>query len=232
MQAMVQFRYDRLGPLVPAATDRSASPLGFPATAQVRATAEDLPPASGQRLMYADARGLRMRARARRPARQTPRTSCRWAHLSALRLPSRRRSPRGSPTRRPPLDGRRCLGRSPRGGCAARCCACTMARARRWPVLGATLLRGAHAASAEVVEFERFLAPTADEAAARAAAVARIASVVQAIWPSASVQVFGSFATGGRAALACSCWGCVGPSPQETGLALRQDCTCPPATST
>ncbi len=68
-------------------------------------------------------------------------------------------------------------------------------------------------ACTEVVEFERFLAPTADEAAARAAAVARVASVVQAIWPSASVQVFGSFATGGRAAaLSCSCKGCVGPS--------------------
>ncbi|KAK9822646.1 hypothetical protein WJX81_003349 [Elliptochloris bilobata] len=48
----------------------------------------------------------------------------------------------------------------------------------------------------EVVEFERFLAPTAEEAAGRAAAVQRISAVVQTIWPSASVQVFGSFATG------------------------------------
>ena len=51
-------------------------------------------------------------------------------------------------------------------------------------------------ASAEVVEFERFLAPNAEEAAGRTAAVQRVAAVVQSIWPSAIVQVFGSFATG------------------------------------
>ena len=50
--------------------------------------------------------------------------------------------------------------------------------------------------SAEVVEFERFLTPSAEEGAGRAAAVQRIAVVVQSIWPSATVQVFGSFATG------------------------------------
>lgn len=56
-------------------------------------------------------------------------------------------------------------------------------------------------ARAEVVEFERFLAPMPQEAASRAAAVERIAAVVQAIWPAASVQVFGSFATGACAPL-------------------------------
>ena len=51
------------------------------------------------------------------------------------------------------------------------------------------------------MEFERFLAPMPQEAASRVAAVERIAAVVQAIWPAASVQVFGSFATGACAPL-------------------------------
>lgn len=42
------------------------------------------------------------------------------------------------------------------------------------------------------------LAPTEAESAMRAAAIARITEVVTAIWPSAEVQVFGSFVTGAR----------------------------------
>lgn len=48
----------------------------------------------------------------------------------------------------------------------------------------------------EIVEFGRFVAPSPEEAAARNDSIARIQSVVQSIWPSATVEVFGSFATG------------------------------------
>ncbi len=49
---------------------------------------------------------------------------------------------------------------------------------------------------AELVEFCRFLAPSSRELASRQAALARVTDAVQSIWPSASVQVFGSFVTG------------------------------------
>jgi hypothetical protein len=48
----------------------------------------------------------------------------------------------------------------------------------------------------EVVEFCRHVTPAAEEAAQRQAAIDRVAEVVRSIWPSADVQVFGSFATG------------------------------------
>ena len=48
----------------------------------------------------------------------------------------------------------------------------------------------------EIVEFGRFVAPSPEEAAARNDSIARIQAVVQSIWPSATVEVFGSFATG------------------------------------
>jgi non-canonical poly(A) RNA polymerase PAPD5/7 len=48
----------------------------------------------------------------------------------------------------------------------------------------------------EIVDFCRFTEPTAAEAAARAAAVARVRAVVTSIWPGAQLAVFGSFATG------------------------------------
>ena len=48
----------------------------------------------------------------------------------------------------------------------------------------------------EIVELSRYLAPTHAEASARSTAVARIQSIVQAIWPQATLEVFGSFATG------------------------------------
>lgn len=46
------------------------------------------------------------------------------------------------------------------------------------------------------MEFCRFLEPTEAETAERSAATARVTAVIQAIWPEAVVQVFGSFATG------------------------------------
>ena len=49
---------------------------------------------------------------------------------------------------------------------------------------------------AEIVDFCRFLEPTAEEAAARAAAVERVRAVVMGIWPEARFEVHGSFATG------------------------------------
>ena len=48
----------------------------------------------------------------------------------------------------------------------------------------------------EIVEFNRFVAPTPEEAASRLAAISRVQAVVQSIWPAATVEVFGSFATG------------------------------------
>ncbi|BDA44734.1 Terminal nucleotidyltransferase 4B [Coccomyxa sp. Obi] len=48
----------------------------------------------------------------------------------------------------------------------------------------------------ELVEFCRFLAPSSSELEARKAALARVTEAVQSIWPSATVQVFGSFVTG------------------------------------
>ena len=48
----------------------------------------------------------------------------------------------------------------------------------------------------EIVDFCRFLEPTAEEAAARAAAVERVRAVVMGIWPEAEFEVHGSFATG------------------------------------
>ncbi|KAK9822265.1 hypothetical protein WJX74_001011 [Apatococcus lobatus] len=48
----------------------------------------------------------------------------------------------------------------------------------------------------EIVTFCRVLEPTREEAAIRSAAVTRVTEVVQAIWPSAEVKLFGSFLTG------------------------------------
>jgi non-canonical poly(A) RNA polymerase PAPD5/7 len=48
----------------------------------------------------------------------------------------------------------------------------------------------------EIVEFSRFVAPSPEEETARRDSIARIQSVVQSIWPVASLEVFGSFATG------------------------------------
>ncbi|KAI3436347.1 hypothetical protein D9Q98_002400 [Chlorella vulgaris] len=48
----------------------------------------------------------------------------------------------------------------------------------------------------EIVEFCRYLAPSPEEQVQRQAAIDRIEGVVKAIWPKASLQVFGSFATG------------------------------------
>ncbi|KAK9907979.1 hypothetical protein WJX75_000974 [Coccomyxa subellipsoidea] len=48
----------------------------------------------------------------------------------------------------------------------------------------------------ELVDFCRFLAPSTSELASRQAALGRVTDAVQSIWPSASVQVFGSFVTG------------------------------------
>lgn len=49
---------------------------------------------------------------------------------------------------------------------------------------------------AEIVEFCRFLEPTAREAAVREAATERVRQAIVEVFPSASVQVFGSFVTG------------------------------------
>lgn len=49
---------------------------------------------------------------------------------------------------------------------------------------------------AEIVEFCRFLEPTAQEAAMREAATERVRQAIMTIFPTASVQVFGSFVTG------------------------------------
>lgn len=48
----------------------------------------------------------------------------------------------------------------------------------------------------EIVEFCRYLAPSAEEQAQRQAAMDRIEAVVTSIWPKARLQAFGSFATG------------------------------------
>ena len=56
-------------------------------------------------------------------------------------------------------------------------------------VLSRTLL-------AEIVEFCRFLEPTAAEALERQEAVQRVSAVITGIWKSASVEIFGSFVTG------------------------------------
>ena len=50
--------------------------------------------------------------------------------------------------------------------------------------------------STEIVDFCRFTEPTAAEAAARTDAVGLIRDVVVSIWPTARLDVFGSFATG------------------------------------
>jgi DNA polymerase sigma len=49
---------------------------------------------------------------------------------------------------------------------------------------------------AEIVEFCRFLEPTAEEAAMREAATQRVRQSITEVYASASVQVFGSFVTG------------------------------------
>ncbi len=48
-----------------------------------------------------------------------------------------------------------------------------------------------------MVELCELLHPAPEEVDARRAAVAEVSETVQSIWPSASIQVFGSFATGG-----------------------------------
>jgi len=66
----------------------------------------------------------------------------------------------------------------------------------------------------EVANFCRFVAPSKDETAARVDAVERVAAVVKAIWPSATVEVFGSFVTGKVALQRCSQNDCVA-GPRE-----------------
>ena len=48
----------------------------------------------------------------------------------------------------------------------------------------------------EIVDFSRYLEPTEEEAASRAAAVERVRDIVKDIWPAARFEVHGSFATG------------------------------------
>ena len=48
----------------------------------------------------------------------------------------------------------------------------------------------------EIVEFCRALTPTSEEVSARSEAIARVTEIVQTTWPSAEVQIFGSFVTG------------------------------------
>jgi non-canonical poly(A) RNA polymerase PAPD5/7 len=50
---------------------------------------------------------------------------------------------------------------------------------------------------AEIVELVELLQPSEEEVAARNAAVEAVADAVKGIWPTATVRVFGSFATGG-----------------------------------
>lgn len=57
-----------------------------------------------------------------------------------------------------------------------------------------------HLVLAEIVELTELLQPAPEEVQARRDAVDEIAGIVKGIWPSASVTVFGSFATGGRSA--------------------------------
>ena len=73
---------------------------------------------------------------------------------------------------------------------------------------------------AEVVELCRYLEPSAEEERTRREAVQRLSDAVTAIWPSAEVHVFGSFATGARRAPArgrcrrsCPWSGCGAPPP-------------------
>ena len=47
----------------------------------------------------------------------------------------------------------------------------------------------------EILDFERYVSPTADERAQRAGLVDRLRSIVAEVFPAAEVQVFGSFAT-------------------------------------
>ena len=69
-----------------------------------------------------------------------------------------------------------------------------------WPAGGARALSRLRSpllrVHTEMVDFCRFTEPTEAEAAARAAAVARVRAVVTSIWPGAKLAVFGSFATG------------------------------------
>lgn len=48
----------------------------------------------------------------------------------------------------------------------------------------------------EIIEFCKYLQPSRSEEQIRKDAIARIQQVIQAIWPSASLQIFGSFAAG------------------------------------
>jgi len=47
-----------------------------------------------------------------------------------------------------------------------------------------------------MVELTELLQPSPDETEARKDAVKEVADVVQSLWPTAQVSVFGSFATG------------------------------------
>uniref|UniRef100_A0A8C5MAY9 Terminal nucleotidyltransferase 4A n=1 Tax=Leptobrachium leishanense TaxID=445787 RepID=A0A8C5MAY9_9ANUR len=54
-------------------------------------------------------------------------------------------------------------------------------------------LKGLHE---EIVDFYGFMSPRPEEAAMRSDVVQRIETVIKALWPSADVQIFGSFSTG------------------------------------
>lgn len=66
-----------------------------------------------------------------------------------------------------------------------------------YPPLGHTSTSRYMSSSAEIVELTELLQPAPEEVASRRAAVEEVTEVVQSIWPSAKVNVFGSFATGG-----------------------------------
>jgi non-canonical poly(A) RNA polymerase PAPD5/7 len=93
---------------------------------------------------------------------------------------------------------------APRGAAAdAAAAAAAAARARPPPLARVPWLPALRGISSpllrlhqEIVELARYLAPSPGEAEARRAAVARVSAVVREIWPSARLEVFGSFATG------------------------------------
>ena len=73
---------------------------------------------------------------------------------------------------------------------------------------------------AEIVEFCRFLEPTPAEAAMREAATQRVRQAIVDVFPTASVQVFGSYVTGRPVVSAC-CPPLIKSPPTVLGLQSR-----------
>ncbi|KAM8825965.1 terminal nucleotidyltransferase 4A-like [Synchiropus picturatus] len=120
---------------------------------------------------------------------------CRCVPRSGGHIPARSMHPPGSHSRPSHSSGRRKhLNRastSPSLGCRVHHgdCSCSLWKTRRYSY-------GINGLHEEIVDFFNFMSPKPEEEAMRRDVVNRIESVIKDLWPTAQVEIFGSFSTG------------------------------------